>query len=332
MSFKLLARDLEMKSEGVLLKGEHKIAHLIPTLGLLLLLVVEAGSQEPLRMARIPGVVAAGAIVELVQEGFQFAEGPVVTPDGTLYFTDFAANRIYRMGPKGGIEVFREGANGANGLALDSDGTLLAAEMRGKRVIRMDSRGNVTPVAVSTAAGQPFLRPNDLIVDRRGGIYFTDPVPEDKPGKSFVYYIRPDGRVVLVSDDIRLPNGLTLTLDEKVLLVDDSLGDLLFAFDIQADGSARNKRTFARLQGIPEGKKSIADGMALDRAGRVYVTTLTGVQVFDASGKYLGTIPVPRQPFNLAFGGQDKRLLYIAAREGLYRLQMLSQGPDRPGK
>ncbi|MCI0718897.1 MAG: SMP-30/gluconolactonase/LRE family protein, partial [Acidobacteria bacterium] len=190
MSFKLLARDLEMKSEGVLLKGEHKIAHLIPTLGLLLLLVVEAGSQEPLRMARIPGVVAAGAIVELVQEGFQFAEGPVVTPDGTLYFTDFAANRIYRMGPKGGIEVFREGANGANGLALDSDGTLLAAEMRGKRVIRMDSRGNVTPVAVSTAAGQPFLRPNDLIVDRRGGIYFTDPVPEDKPGKSFVYYIR----------------------------------------------------------------------------------------------------------------------------------------------
>jgi sugar lactone lactonase YvrE len=117
-------------------------------------------------------------------------------------------------------------------------------------------------IAAQAAAGQAFLRPNDLIVDRRGGIYVTDPGPIGHKGKAFVYYVRPDGHVLLVSDDIRFPNGLTLTRDDT----------------------------------------------------------------------YLGTIRVPRQPTNLAFSGPDKRTLYITAREGLYRMIMLSQGPDRPGK
>lgn len=307
------------------------MAQVIPILGLSLILVIEAGLQEPPRVGGIPGVVAAGASVELVREGFQFTEGPLGTPDGALYFTDIPANRIYRLDLRGGIEVFREGTDGANGLAFDLSGSLVAAER--KRVIRMDSRGNVTTIASAATAGQPFLQPNDLIVDGRGGIYVTDPgdFSEDNRSKAFVYYIRPEGGVVLVSDAIR-PNGLTLTLDEKVLLVGDPRGGTICAFDLRADGSALNKRMFARLQGIPEGERSRADGMALDREGRVYITTVTGVQVFDASGSYLGTIPVPRKPTNVAFGGQDKRILYITAGEGLYRLQMLSQGPDRSGK
>lgn len=305
---------------------------LIPGVTLLFLVAVDVRAQEPLRVAGIPGVVAAGAIVELVKEDFKFTEGPVVTPDGSLYFTDIRANRIYRLDPSGAIEVFRENTNGANGLALDPSGNLVAVEGDGKRVIRMDRRGTVTAVATSATAGQVFLRPNDLIVDRRGGIYVTDPGPGDNAGKAFVYYIRPDGHVILVSDEISRPNGLTLTLDGKVLLVDDTRGQTIFAFDVQADGTAVNRRAFARAHGIPEGKPSVADGMALDSNGRVYVTTVAGVQVFAASGEYLGTIPVPRQPSNLAFGGADKRMLYITAREGVYRLQMLSQGPDRSGK
>jgi gluconolactonase len=308
------------------------MAHLILSLGLLLLLVVEAGSQEPPRAAGIAGVVAPGTPVELVKEGFQFTEGPVGTPDGGLYFTDVRANVIYRLDPSGGITVLRDNTAAANGLALDQGGTLLAVEGEGKRVIHLDSRGTVTAVAVQTTGGQAFLRPNDLIVDRRGGIYVTDPGPRGHEGKAFVYYIRPDGHVLLVSDAIRRPNGLTLTRDEEMLLVADTLGNIVFGFDIQTDGSAVNKRPFASLQGIPDGQPSVADGMALHSDGRLYVTTVTGVQVFDASGSYLGTISVPRQPANLAFAGQDKRMLYITAREGLYRLQMLSQGPDRPGK
>ena len=101
---------------------------------------------------------------------------------------------------------------------------------------------------------------------------------------------------------------------------------------MQPDGSVKNKRTFAQLRDIPPAKESGADGMALDREDRVYITTVTGIQVFDAAGKYLGTIKVPRQPANAGFSGPGKRVLYITAREGLYSLNMLAQGPDRIGK
>jgi gluconolactonase len=106
----------------------------------------------------------------------------------------------------------------------------------------------------------------------------------------------------------------------------------VFAYDVQPDGSAKNKRPFLQLRDIPPGQESGADGMAVDRDGRFYITTLTGVQVFDAKGEYLGTIKVGRQPANVAFGGLDKQTLYITAREGLYRVRTLAKGPDRLGK
>jgi len=183
--------------------------------------------------------------------------------------------------------------------------------------------------------GKPLLAPNDLIIDAKGGIYFTDPGPRPVvPGRiSYVYYLAAGAKQPVVIDDkIARPNGLTLTQDGRTLIVDDTIGPVVYSYDVQADGSATNKRPFTQLRDIPEGKESGADGLALDRDGRLYITTLTGVQVFDAGGQYLGTIKVPRQPANAAFAGADKRTLYITAREGLYRVKMLAQGPDRIGK
>jgi sugar lactone lactonase YvrE len=172
-------------------------------------------------------------------------------------------------------------------------------------------------------------------LDAKGGIYITDPGPRPVvPGRiAYVYYL-PAGakQPVVIDDQIARPNGLTLTRDGKTLIVDDTLGPTVYAYDVQPDGSVKNKRTFAQLRDIPEGKESGADGMALDREDRVYITTVAGVQVFDAAGKYLGTIKVARQPANAGFSGPDKRVLFITAREGLYRLNMLAQGPDRIGK
>jgi sugar lactone lactonase YvrE len=136
----------------------------------------------------------------------------------------------------------------------------------------------------------------------------------------------------MLDDKIARPNGIILTTDARTLLVNDTVGDMIFAYDIQPDGTVKNKRAFAKLKDIPAGENSGADGMAIDRENRLYVTALNGVQVFDKSGGHLGTIPVPRQPSNVAFSGPDKRTLFITAREGLYRLRMLAQGPDRPGK
>ena len=285
--------------------------------------------------AGIPGVVAPNAAVELVKEGFVFTEGPVGRSDGGINFSDLRASRIYRLDQNGGITIFRENTRAANGLALDKSDNLLAAEGDGRRIVRMDSRGKVTPIATQPGPGELFLAPNDLIVDRRGGIYFTDPGPRPVvPGrKAYVYYFSPDAdHPAVIDDEIARPNGLTLTVNGNTLIVDDTLGDTVYAFSVGPDGTVKAKRPFARLHNIPPGQESGADGMALDRDDRVYVATVTGVQVFDRTGQYLGTIRVPRQPSNLAFAGPNKRTLYITAREGLYKLQMLSQGPDRPGK
>ena len=298
---------------------------------LLVGLIAPALAQEP---SAVPGVVAPGVEPQLVQEGFKFTEGPVGTAEGTLYFSDIRANRTYLLETGGKISVVRENTNGANGLALTADGHLLAAEGEGKRISRLDRDGKVTTVTHGTE-DRPFLAPNDLIVDAKGGIYFTDPGPRPVvPGRIvYVYYLPPGAKEPIVIDDkIARPNGLTITADGKTLIVDDTLGTVVFAYDIQADGKVANKRMFAELRDIPAGQESVADGLALDREGRIYITTVKGVQVFDRAGQYLGTIAVARQPANVAFGGADKRTLYITAREGLYQLPMLAQGVERLGK
>src|SRR5947208_13677590 len=258
----------------------------------------------------IKGVVPENTRPELVQEGFMFTEGPVGSADGGLYFSDImGADKTYRLDQGGKISLYRTGTNGTNGLALMRDGSLIGAEGTGKRISKAGAGGSAVTLTEGIT-GTDLMAPNDLILDARGGIYFTDPGPRPVvPGrKAYVYYL-PAGakQPVVIDDQIARPNGLTLTRDGKTLIVDDTLNPTVYAYDVELDGSVKNKRTFAQLRDIPEGKESGADGMALDREGRVYITTVTGVQVFDAAGKYLGTIKMPRQPANAGFSGPDKR-------------------------
>jgi gluconolactonase len=310
--------------------GTRSFVHVALTAGAVIV-AAPAQAQAP---AGIPGILAPGAAVELVQEGFTFTEGPVGTADSGLYFSDIRTNRTYLLDPGGKISVVREQTNGANGLALTKDGDLLFAEGDAKRITKRGKDGVVTTLTEGPP-GKPLLAPNDLIVNARGGIYFTDPGPRPVvPGRpTYVYYL-PAGawQPILVDGAVPRPNGLTLTNDGKTLIVDDTLGPTVFAYDVEPDGTVKNKRTFAQLHDIPAGAESGADGMAIDRFDRVYITTVTGVQVFDAKGQYLGTIKVGRQPANVAFAGPDKQTLYITAREGLYRVRALAKGPDRLGK
>jgi len=282
----------------------------------------------------IVGVVAPESQVELVQEGFVFTEGPLGAEDGSLYFSDVRASKTYHLGLDGKITLVREQTGGGNGLALAPGGDLLTAEGDAKRITRRTRDGTVT-VLTESIANKPLFAPNDLILDAKGGVYFTDPGPRPVvPGRpTYVGYLPPGAKEAIVLDGtVARPNGLTLTLDGKTLIVDDTIGLDVFAYDVQPDGGVANKRVFARLRDIPDGKESGADGLAIDNAGRIYISTLTGVQIFDAKGEYLGTIKVPRQPANVAFAGPDKSTLYITAREGLYRVKLLAKGPDRAGK
>ena len=293
-----------------------------------------ATAAVPVFAQGIPGVVAPGSQSELVQEKFTFTEGPVGAADGGLFFSDPRESRTYHLDSSGKISIFREQTNGTNGLAFNKAGDLLGVEGDGKRVSVRGKDGKVTTITEG-APGRPLMAPNDLILDAKGGIYFTDPGPRPiVPGrKTYVYYLPAGAKEPLVQDDqIARPNGVVLTMDGKTVIVDDTVGDTVFAFDVQPDGSLKNKRPFAKLHDLPAGQESGADGMAIDRQDRVYVCTVTGVQVFDKKGQYLGTIKVPKQPANAAFAGPGKKALYLTAREGLYKVQTLAQGPNRLGK
>jgi gluconolactonase len=291
--------------------------------------------------AGIPGVVAPGAKPELVKEGFVFTEGPVGTYDGGLFFSDVGSKTIYHMDPEGKITIARGNTFGANGLALNAS-ELYAAEGAGKLISRGNQNGRVATVLESTDAA-PLGAPNDIIFDAHGGFYFTDPGaapldPKDPNRHGKVYYVASNGgrEPLLVDDKVAFPNGVTITPDGRELLVDDTVGDTIWAYDLMPKKSKKpqtgvTRTAFAKIPELTNGISG-ADGMAVDREGRVYVATGAGVQVFDKKGKFLGIIKVPRSPSNCAFSGSDKHTLYITAREGLYKLKMLSQGPDRAGK
>lgn len=308
-------------------------SHLAVVTTVMALATASAGQRAT--ATAIPDVVAPDTPFVLVQEGFLFTEGPVGTADGGIYFVDTMAKppRLFRMDPGGTVRPLAE-TQGTNGLALDAQGRLHGAEMFAKRIVRLDAAGAVAAVVTAGTAEHPIVQPNDLIFDARGGLYFTDPGTFDpkSTATTHVYYLDPRGATHLVTDQIPLPNGLALSPDGRRLYVDDTKGPEISAFDIRPDGTTGPRAVVARLTGIPDGQSSGADGMTVDEQGRIYVTSRTGIQVFSPGGAHLGTIETPRAAANVAFGGPEKRDLFVAARQGVYRLRTLTRGVARPGK
>ena len=259
-------------------------------------------------------------------EGLVGSEGPIAAPDGTFLFTENDSSRVIRIDEAGEISLYLENTNESNGLGFDSKGRLISAQ-RGTSQI-----GVLAPtreVLADTSEGQPLMRPNDLVVDSKDGIYFTDPGTNPPIRKPAVHYIKPDGQVIQVAEDIERPNGIVLSPDEKVLYVANTNGEFVLAFDIQPDGTVRNRRDFGRLEGVrptETGLRSGADGLAIDSTGRLYVASTVGVQVFGPQGEHLGTISIPRRPQNVAFAGSDKKTLYVVGSDAVYTVAMESQG------
>jgi gluconolactonase len=270
----------------------------------------------------IPGVVAAGTKVTVIKEGFQGTEGPIALPDGSLIFTETAASRITKIDKDGNVSTFLENSNGSNGLAFDAKGRLISVQTTpGQTRV-----GVIYPKGSEVTLTDGFEgRPNDLVVAKNGGVYFTVP----GGANPVVYYIAPGGTRTKAADGIENPNGIQLSRDEKTLYINNTRGEHLLAFDVQPDGTLTNLRNFGRYEGVTKtdtGVTSGADGLAIDNDGRVYAATAAGVQVFSPQGQHLGTIPVSRSPQNLAFAGLDKKTLYLVGRGAAYKIQMLAQG------
>ena len=224
----------------------------------------------------IPGVIAAGTKIEVIKSGFTGTEGPIGLPDGSLIFTETQANRITRIDANNQTSTFLENTNGANGLAFDAKGRLISVQTTpGKTLIGVLYPKGQEATLADNFDGKPFGRPNDLVVSRNGGVYFTEPGPNATPGQPpptpplspAVYYVPAGGKAIRVAEGIGRPNGIMLSADDKTLYVNDTNGEHVLAFDVKADGTVGNRRNFAKYPTVnktPAGAfNSGADGLAL---------------------------------------------------------------------
>jgi gluconolactonase len=281
----------------------------------------------------IPGVGPKGE-VQKVETGFKFTEGPAADRDGNLYFTDIPNERIHKLSKDGKVSVFREKSNRANGLMVNARGEIVACEMAG-RVVAISPDGKAVRVLADKYDDKPFNAPNDLVIDKDGGVYFTDPsFGAAKPlpqGKTCVYYVAPDGKVTRLLDQHNNPNGVILSPDEKTLYVIPTGPDEMWSYPVEAPGKLGKGKVFCTLKGKDGKKGTGGDGCTIDTKGNLYVTSSIGVQVFDSTGKHLGTIEFPEQPSNCTFGGPDMKTLYATARTSLYAVKMDAVGHAFPG-
>ncbi|MEZ6043057.1 MAG: SMP-30/gluconolactonase/LRE family protein [Planctomycetaceae bacterium] len=272
--------------------------------------------------------------VQRLHTNFGFTEGPAADGDGNLYFTDIPNNRIHKRDSRGRLTVFVEPSGHCNGL-LVAGNRLLACEMDGRLKQYTLSDGSEVSLA-DKFNGERFNAPNDLVIDRTGGIYFTDPrfrAPEPWPQKKeAVYYRDAQGKITRLIEDRNAPNGVILSPDEKTLYVIPSMEEEMWAYEITSPGKLGEGRVFCKLK-QPEGKSGTGgDGLTVDTEGNLYITTALGLQVFGPDGSAIGTIAFPEQPANVAFGGPNHSTLFVTARTSLYALEVKAKGHVFSGK
>ncbi len=270
--------------------------------------------------------LVAGDVKKLAGD-MKFTEGPVADGKGKVYYSDIPNNRIMVWDGKEN-KVWREESGGANGLKFDKDGNIVACEGGNRRITRIDINDPKKVTVLADAfEGRKLNSPNDLAIDAKGGIYFTDPryrkAGNDDPDKEAVYYIVPGGgKVLRVADDLTKPNGIHI--DKDKLYIADPGAKKSFVYGMNPDGTLKDKKEFA-----PMG----SDGMKVDEKGNVYLTWAGKIEIFAPDGKPIGSIPMPEVevggkkvregPANIVFDGKT---LFITARTGFYSVDMKVAG------
>jgi len=287
----------------------------------------------------IRGVVKAGTKIEIIKYGIRGSDGGVAMLDGSILIA--GNNGVLKVANDGTLTTLVENSEQAAGLAMDAKGQIFAAQYS-KKVSLVYPKESATTLT-DKYDGKPYIRPNDLVVDKKGGIYFTDCYqigakrsPDDLP--QAVYYIAPGTRkVTRVIDDVNRPNGITLSPNEKTLYVNDWDGSYLISYDVQSDGTLKTKKNFGKYdlkQETDHCMVSGADGLCIDNKSNLFATTPAGVQVFNAKGEHLGNIEAPYEmpPQNCGFSGAGKKYLYVIGRGVVYRMATLNPGPKNRAK
>jgi gluconolactonase len=264
--------------------------------------------------------------VKKISGDFKFTEGPAADAQGNVYFTDIPNERIHKIDLEGKITVFREKSNKANGLMVNKKGEIVGCEMEGQ-VVAYSADGKSRRVIVGQYNGVRFNSTNDLVIDKTGGIYFTDPeynAPKPWPQTiRTIYYVDATGKVSrLIDKDLPNPNGIILSPDEKTLYVIPSSSSKMLVYPVLAPGKIGEGKVFCELAQRKGQNNGGGDGLAIDVKGNLYITTGLGVQIFSPEGKALGIIEVPEGPANCDFGGKDLKTLFITAKTSVYSVEM----------
>ncbi len=286
-----------------------------------------------LRDAGLSALIESHSVVQRA-DGFQFTEGPLWCPDGTILFQDIKAERTYRLERDGSVGLLRERTGAANGQTFAPGGRIAFCEQNGRRVSWMNPDGSGVETIAEAWSGQRLNSPNDIVARSDGLLYFTDPPYGVEPAKRALHFqgvyaldVRPGvpAEPRLLIDDFEKPNGLAFSPDERMLYVCDTARYEVRAFEIESSGAVvpASGRLFARLDPDEPGGP---DGLKVDRDGRLYVAVAQGIWVFEPEGKLLGILAVPKRPSNLAWCDDDARGLLITAVDAVHHVRLKVSG------
>jgi sugar lactone lactonase YvrE/enterochelin esterase-like enzyme len=271
---------------------------------------VKAGAGS----SQLKEILIPGEGWQVVSSGHRFTEGPAVNTKGEVFFTDIPNNRIHKAGLDGKVTVFAENTGGANGLMFGSDGKLYACANGRKAIVAYDDDGHAETIVEDVES-------NDLVALPKTG-YFTD------PGNKRVWFVNENREKTVVDTGIARPNGIITSPDQSLLYVADTAGQFVFSFQIQPDGSLKHKQRYFHLHLADGSTQSGADGMTVDRDGRLYVATELGLQVCDQAGRVNVIIPKPQRAWlsNVVFGGANLDELYVTCGDKVFKRKTRVKG------
>lgn len=267
----------------------------------------------------LQAILQPGEEWQLVASGYKFTEGPAVNAKGEVFFNDVPNSKTYKVGLDGQVAPFLSDTKRGDGQAFGPDGRLYSVAGGANQIIAWDPDGKPTVIADG-------FRGNDLVVRHDGGIFVTHP-GWNGTDPSQVWYISPKGEKKVVDTGLRFSNGLTLSPDQSLLYVADSRTHWVYSYQVQPDGKLVNKQRYYHLHVPDTADDSGADGMRVDRDGRLYVATRLGLQVCDQAGRVNCILPTPNgRVSNCCFGGENFDTLFVTCGDRVYKRKLRVQG------